>query len=415
VTAGLPCSGPTAPSVPAPSRQAAGPGDLAGAPSADVAAAALVAVRGMGLEHRAALLDRWPDPRDALAAVRSGAAAAVLGERCRSGAQLVERWRAQLDPAAVARVLAARGTRVMYAGAPTFPCETELEHGPVVLLAEGDAPAVLDRPRVAIVGSRAATPQGLHDAHALGRFLADRGVVVVSGLAIGIDASAHEGALATGSPAATIGVVATGLDVVYPRRHQVLTASVRRRGLVVGEQWFGVPASRHLFPVRNRIIAALADVVVVVEAAARGGALHTARWALDYDRPLLVPPGSRRNPVAEGTNQLLREGAHPLLEPSDVLEALALTAGSRRGAGPTPAPIPADPAHLPGPGGWRPDPAPPLSTGAAAVLLACGGEPATVDQLAVRTGLGLGPVARAVAELERTGRMVRQRGWLWPC
>ena len=338
----------------------------------------------------------------------------MLRDRFRRADELVARWRAQLDPAAVAGVLAARRTRVFVAGRPSFPCEPELEHGPVVLLAEGVG-AVLERPRVAIVGTRAATPQGLHDARALGRFLAERGVAVVSGLAIGIDAAAHEGALASGSPAATIGVVATGLDVVYPRRHQALTGSVRQQGLLVSEQWFGTPAERHLFPIRNRIIAALADVVVVVEAAATGGALHTARWALDYDRPLLVPPGSRRNPVAAGTNQLLREGAHPLLEPSDVLEALALTPGSRRGEGPGPDPVAADGSSPAGSGGWRPDPPPPMSPGAASVLQACGGEPATVDQLVVRTGLGLGPVARAVTELEQTGRLVRQRGWLWPC
>jgi predicted Rossmann fold nucleotide-binding protein DprA/Smf involved in DNA uptake len=123
-----------------------------------------------------------------------------------------------------------------------------------------------------------------------------------------------------------------------------------------------------------------------------------------------VPPGSRRNPVAAGTNQLLREGAHPLLEPSDVLEALALTAGSRRGAG-------VEGGAAPDPGGrqWQPDPPVPLSAAATSVLGACGGEPVTVDQLAVRCGLGLGPVSRAVAELEGAGRMVRRRGWLWPC
>ena len=379
--------------------------------SVEQAAACLVSIRGLALEHRAAILSRWPDPRDAVAAIVDGTAADSLRGVVRRVDELAERWRHAFDPARVAEVLAARRTTVLHVGSDGFPCEPELDHGPVVLLVEGQAPEVLDRPRVAIVGSRAATPHGLHDAEALGRFLAERGVAVVSGLAIGIDGAAHQGALASGSPAATVAVVATGLDVVYPRRHETLTDAVRRRGLVMSEQWFGVPAERHLFPIRNRIIAALADVVVVVEAAASGGALHTARWALDYDRPLLVPPGSRRNPVATGTNQLLREGAHPLLEPSDVLEALTLTGGSRRGAGVR---LPTGTDAAPGALGWAPDPLP-LPPEAAAVLRAFGGEPATTDQLAVRTSLGLGTVARAVTDLERAARVVRRRGWLWPC
>ncbi len=186
---------------------------------------------------------------------------------------------------------------------------------------------------------------------------------------------------------------------------------------------------------RNRIIAALADVVVVVEAATTGGALHTARWALDYGRPLLVPPGSRRNPVAAGTNQLLREGAHPLLEPTDVLEALALTAGSRRGAGIV------EPAR-PGPPHSRPARALPAGAagtastprGLAGRLLvaarstsarvvgarrpSCG--PAAASRRRSTSwrcapGWGSGRWRSAVAELEAVGRLERRRGWWWPC
>ena len=127
-----------------------------------------------------------------------------------------------------------------------------------------------------------------------------------------------------------MGVVATGLDVVYPRRHVVLFEPRAESGVLLSEAGFGAQANRFRFPVRNRIIAALADVVVVVEATLRGGARITADYGLEYGRPVLVVPGSRRNPSAEGCNALLADGAQPLLDPDDVLVALGLTPGSRR-------------------------------------------------------------------------------------
>ncbi len=219
---------------------------------------------------------------------------------------------------------------------------------------------------------------------------ARRGVTVVSGLAIGIDGAAHRGALEGGG--GVIGVVATGLDIVYPRRHAALFSAVRRSGLLVSELGYGVQPRPGAFPVRNRIIAALADVVVVVEATLRGGARITAERALEYGRPVLAMPGSRRNPAAAGTNALIADGAHPLLEPSDVLLAIGLTPGSRRTQLPPPTP----------------------GSDAARVLAACGGEPATFDQLASRTALGPDQVAVAVRELERGGHLERAQGLCWP-
>jgi DNA processing protein len=261
---------------------------------------------------------------------------------------------------------------------------------PAVLLAEGAAPEVLERPRVAVVGTRAATPHGLADAREVGAVLGDAGVTVVSGMAIGIDAAAHEGTLDAGGP--TVGVVATGLDIVYPRRHGRLFERVRRAGLMMSELGYGVQPRPGAFPVRNRIIALLADVVVVIEATLRGGARITAERAIEYGRPVLAMPGSRRNPAAEGTNALIADGAHPLLDPSDVLLAIGLTPGSRRARRPPPA----------------------RGTAAARVLAACGGEPATFDQLASRTGLPPDEVAVAVRELEREGWMERTQGLCWP-
>ena len=166
---------------------------------------------------------------------------------------------------------------------------------------------------------------------------------------------------------------------------------MREHGLLVSELAYGMQPRRESFPVRNRIIAALADVVVVVEATARGGARITAERALDYGRPVLAMPGSRRNPAAEGTNALIADGAEPLLDPGDVLLALGLTPGAR--------------GH-----DTRARP----EGDAAAVLHACGGEPATIDQLASRTALAPDRVAVAVRALERGGWLERAQGLCWP-
>jgi DNA processing protein len=296
--------------------------------------------------------------------------------------------------------MARRGTRVLLASDPDFPIRDDLPQRPRLLYMEGDRPEVLGAPRVAIVGTRAATPHGLADARALGAFLAGAGVSVVSGLAIGIDAAAHHGALAAAGgrgddPAGPIGIVATGLDIVYPRRHATLFERVRRHGVLLGEHSFGVPPARARFPVRNRIIAALADVVVVVEATLKGGSRITAERALDYGRPVFAMPGSRRNPAAAGCNALIADGAQPLLDPSDILLALGMTPGVRRG--------------------WS-TPTPKRSITSAAVLVhrALAGEPAHPDDLAVRTGLPPDELAVAVEELVDAGFAERSRGFVWP-
>ena len=297
-----------------------------------------------------------------------------------------------------------RGTTVMTPDDPRFPIADGIPHAPAVLFVEGDRPEVLGAPRVAIVGTRAASVHGLTDAWELGAFLGAAGVSVVSGLAIGIDGAAHHGALQAAEAAdkrgeagaaGPVGVVATGLDVVYPRRHRLLFERVRRYGVVLGEQPFGVRPDRGRFPVRNRIIAALADLVVIVEATLKGGSRITAERALDYGRPVFAIPGSRRNPAAAGCNALLADGAHPLLDPSDILLALGMTPRLARGW-----PAPAPPASL--------------SSTASTVKRALGGEPAHPDQLASRTNLDPGQVALAVEELVAVGCAKRDRGFIWP-
>jgi DNA processing protein len=263
---------------------------------------------------------------------------------------------------------------------------------PAVLLGEGDRPDAFDAPRVAIVGTRAATPMGISDAREIAMFCARAGITVVSGLAIGIDAAAHEGALEGGG--LTVGVVATGLDITYPRRHERLYARVREQGVIVGEQPYGTPPLAWQFPIRNRIIAALADAVVIVEAALSGGAQHTAKYALQFGRDLYALPGSRRNPGAAGCNRLLADGAMPLLDPSDVLGGIGQLGML--------------------PGTWAPEPRPPVDADQRKVLRAMAGDGVTIDELERRCALPSAQLNAALRGLERSGRLTRKRGMWWP-
>jgi DNA processing protein len=360
----------------------------------EVAAATLASLPDMTHRRLRALVERGGGPVGALAALERGLAAAVLCE----GAPAVElparqslarAWQAAARSDRVARALVARGTRVYVAGRPGYPLDEELPERPEVLLAEGEVPAALDRPRVAVVGTRAATPNGLDDARELGATLARAGVTVVSGLAIGIDGAVHEGALDAGGT--VIGVVATGLDVVYPRRHRALFDRVRASGLIMSELGYGTQPRQYAFPVRNRIIAGLAQVTVVVEATLKGGARITAEHAMEYGRTVMAYPGSRRNRASAGTNQLLYDGATVVLDPTDILVELGFSA-----TGPRP-----DQRSLP-------------LGDQAAVLEACHGEPATLDQLASRARLTPSRVVAAVRALERDGWMERSRGLCWP-
>jgi DNA processing protein len=263
---------------------------------------------------------------------------------------------------------------------------------PRVLLGAGQRPDAFDAPRIAIVGTRAATPCGLADALELGAFYARAGITVVSGLAIGIDAAAHEGALDAGG--LTVGVVATGLDVVYPRRHARLYERVRERGLIIGENENGTQPLPWRFPIRNRLIAALAPVLVVVEATRTGGALSSARYARDFGRHVYALPGSRRNPSATGCNELIRDGATPLLDPADVLTSYGCTTLAS--------------------GGWISASTQPMSRDERVVLRACAGDGASIDDLERRCSLPADRMSTALRGLERAGRLVRRRGMWWP-
>ena len=221
----------------------------------------------------------------------------------------------------------------------------------------------------------------------------------MSGLALGIDAAAHRGALAV-SGAPPVAVVGAGLDDPCPSRNRSLARKVAERGLLLSEVPPGVGAAPWRFPVRNRILAALGMVVVVVESAAAGGSMHTVREALSRDRPVLAVPGPVDARSSEGCNLLLSEGAHPCLSTNDVLVALDLP---RRLAAEHRSPDPAR-ARREGRAEPRPD--------GAAVLEQLGWRPATIEQLAAGTGLDFRRLSVALGQLESAGWVSRTGGWV---
>ena len=255
-------------------------------------------------------------------------------------------------------------------------------------------------PAVAIVGTRRCTPTGRSVAMELGSDLAAAGVTVVSGLALGIDGAAHRGALAAdGAP--VVGIVGSGLDVVYPRGNRDLWEAVSAAGTLLSEAPLGAEPEGWRFPARNRLLAALADVVVVVESKRAGGSMHTVEEAIRREVTVMAVPGSVRNPAAEGTNQLLSEGCAPACCTDDVLVALGLaTAGSTGGgvlariaAGLDPAPNRIDIESLDGLQKKLLD------------LLDDG--PVSLDVLVLRAGAPVPEVLVAAEGLERLGLLAR--------
>jgi DNA processing protein len=356
---------------------------------------ALAGLPGMGPARLLAVLRAW-GPAGAWTRVRRGTAgdrpdvAARLGPR---PDEVLAAWvtaAAAVEPVACWERHRAAGVDLTVLGSPDYPAALGDDHEPPALVVSRGALDALDGPCAAVVGTRRCTRTGRELAFELGRDLAAAGVRVVSGLARGIDAAAHRGALvADGAP--PVGVIATGPDIVYPPGHADLWQRVATRGVLLGEAPLGTRPAAWRFPARNRIIAALASVVVVVESHARGGALHTVTEALDRDRTVLAVPGSVRNPAAAGTNRLLHDGIGPARDAADVLAALGLAT-----APPAPG---SDPRVRPSPGGAR-------------VLDALGWDPCTLDRIAVVTGLAPGALALVVAELERDGWVHRRGGWL---
>lgn len=275
-----------------------------------------------------------------------------------------------------------------------YPSALADDHEAAPVLFTWGTAAALTSPRAAIVGTRRCTRYGRDVARQLGRELADAGVSVVSGLALGIDGAAHQGALST-SGAAPLAVVGSGLDVVYPRHHQSLWEGVAERGLLVSEAPLGARPEPWRFPARNRLLAALADVVVVVESHVAGGSMHTVRAAEARGTPVMAVPGPVRSPASVGTNRLLADGCAPACDVTDVLVALSLeTAGARSSS------VRGAPEHRRSP-----------SPADAVVLDALDWQARSLDDVVSRTGLSLTTVARALATLEMDGWVAGRGGW----
>ena len=291
----------------------------------------------------------------------------------------------------VARV-AALGARYLFRGLGRYPARlAEIESAPPALIVRGRI-ALIERPAVAMVGARNASAGAIRFARQLAHELAEAGALVVSGLARGIDAAAHAGALDGGTAA----VIAGGIDIVYPPENADLQAAIAERGLLIAEQPPGLePRARH-FPYRNRIIAGTSAGTVVVEAAPKSGSLITARYAADFGREVMAVPGSPLDPRAQGCNLLIREGATLVQSATDIMEALrpiadGVAVPGRGYAGP---PVSADASDA--------------ERGAVAGLL--GPVAVPVDEIIRLTGLPPAIVQTVLLELELAGRLERHAG-----
>lgn len=292
------------------------------------------------------------------------------------------------DPDEIQDRLGAKGLGVVTLADEGYPQRLRsTPDPPPALFLSGTIPTTA---AVAVVGSRKASATGIEAARALGRELAGRGVCVVSGLALGVDAAAHEGAVEGGGP--TVGVLGCGIDVVYPENNSGLFDAVRGNGAVVSEYYLGEAPLAWRFPARNRIIAGLAEAVVVVEAPERSGALITARHALDAGRDVWAVPGPPGVRECRGSNRLIADGACLLWDLPEFLDAVASLGGL---------PTRAEPSEdfLSSPAG--------LPETEARVLSGVGFDPRGVDAVARRSGVQMPGVLTALALLELKGFVSR--------
>jgi len=205
---------------------------------------------------------------------------------------------------------------------PNYPARLlDLSDPPNSLYIYGDI-RLLNLPMIAIVGSRAASPEGIRNAYRFAQALSTEGYLIISGLARGVDGAAHRGALKSGQEHRTLAVCGSGLDIVYPREHLGLAKAIASSGLLVSELAPGLGPKAWHFPRRNRIIAALSLGILVIEAAERSGSLITARLGCELGREIFAIPGSIHNPLSKGCHQLLQQGAKLVQSPQDILEEL---------------------------------------------------------------------------------------------
>lgn len=352
----------------------------------------LEGARGVGLRTAHQLLDAFGSPRAifaaghaALAAQVGNALAQVLcAPPSRSTRELIDTTLAWLE---------APTHHVLALGGPVYPqALANIPDPPLLLYIKGRID-LLARPALAIVGSRNATVQGKANASAFAGALSHAGVCVVSGLALGIDAAAHEGALR--GAGSTLAVVGTGADLFYPARNRALAERIAMEGCLVSEYALGTPPVSGNFPRRNRIISGLSGGVLVIEAAAQSGSLITARVAAEQGREVFALPGSIHAPLAKGCHRLIRDGARLVETVDEVLEAMrvsplsTMAAAGNASAGANALPTESD------------------CTGLLAQL---GHEPLDVDTLLERTGGTVGQLSMGLLALEMAGMIERLPG-----
>ncbi|CAN5340167.1 DNA-processing protein DprA [soil metagenome] len=310
---------------------------------------------------------------------------------------------------------------VIVIGDPRYPqLLLESADPPLLIYAQGRV-EMLQREAVAIVGSRNATPQGLENARAFAAHLSAAGVTIVSGLALGIDGAAHEGALeASGAKAgSTISVVGTGLDRVYPKRHLDLARRIARAGLIISEYPLGTPPLPPYFPQRNRIIAGLSRGTLVVEAAQSSGSMITARMAMESSREVFAIPGSIHSAQSRGCNSLIKQGAKLVDRAQDILEELQLQdvgPASRTAESPVSSTssrnsLSAAPSN-PQQDLLQGTPAA-TAIGKDPLLDAIGYEPISLDELVARTGWPAHELSGRLLDLELQGVVTRMPGQLF--
>jgi len=344
---------------------------------------ALLRAPGLGARGAIELIERFGSAEAAAGAGRTALA------RCGVGASTA-RWLDRPDEEGLARDIAWAGKpghHVVAWGEPGYPpLLAEAASPPPALFVTGD-PALLLRPQLAVVGSRNPTATGREIARTFAGFAAGAGLAITSGLALGIDAEAHAGTL--DGNGATIAVMGTGPDRIYPRRHVELAGRIAEHGALVTEFPPGTPPLREHFPRRNRIISALSLGTLVVEAALGSGSLITARYAAEQGREVFAVPGSVLSPLSRGCHALIRDGATLVERPSDILDALGPAAAAPAAVQPfDETPPPAEPDSEYG-----------------VLLDAVGFSPVTADTVADRTGLTPQAVSSMLLILELRGEI----------
>ncbi|MBV6394784.1 MAG: hypothetical protein HFACDABA_00352 [Anaerolineales bacterium] len=340
-------------------------------------------IKGIGAVRMRALMSYFDSLEEAWSAPQEQLQEAGLSPKV---AETVVKLRASVDLNRVVENIEKQNINVLTWEDELYPPRLrEIEQPPPVLYTRGDI-TMEDHFAVAIVGTRRITPYGRQITEELASFLAGQGITVVSGLARGVDAVAHSAALKAGGR--TIGVLGSGVDKIYPPEHTQMAGKMMTQGAVISDYAVGTPPDSSNFPPRNRIISGLSMASVVIEAGETSGALITAEFAAEQGREIFAVPGSILAPQSKGTNKLIQNGAHPLLTPQDLMQALNLTRAGEFKAARKAIPVDALEAQL---------------------LDALSAEPTHVDEIRNSTGLPIEKVSATLTLMELKG-MVRQVG-----